>query len=60
MKYIVLHADLFVSSMDMSLDFYCEKLGFKLIDDTIVSGPLIQYLSAGMYDAARLSYCVCQ
>ena len=51
---MVLHADLFVRSMDNALDFYCDKLGFLVVDDAMVRGPLIQYLSSGMYDAARL------
>jgi len=51
---MVLHADLFVKSMDIALEFYCNKLGFLLVDDAVVHGPLIQCLSSGMYDAARL------
>jgi catechol 2,3-dioxygenase-like lactoylglutathione lyase family enzyme len=51
---MVLHADLFVSSMDVALNFYCEKLGFLLVDDAVVRGPLIQYLSFGTHDTARL------
>ncbi len=53
--YMVLHADLFVSSMDIALNFYREKLGFMLVEDAIVRGPLIRYLSDGMCDAARLA-----
>src|SRR5689334_17573162 len=53
-SYMVLHADLFVRSMDVALEFYCNKLGFLVVDDTTVRGPLIQWISSGMYDAARL------
>ena len=53
-SYMVLHADLFVRSMDDALDFYCNKLGFLVVDDAMVRGALIQCLSSGMYDAARL------
>lgn len=53
-SYMVLHTDLFVRSMDVALNFYCNKLGFLLVDDALVRGPLIQCLSFGMYDAARL------
>jgi catechol 2,3-dioxygenase-like lactoylglutathione lyase family enzyme len=52
--YMVLHADLFVRSMDVALDFYCNKLGFLLVDDAMVRGPLIQWISSGICDTARL------
>lgn len=53
-SYMVLHTDLFVRSMDAALDFYCNKLDFVLVDDAVVCGPLVQSISGGMYNAARL------
>src|SRR5262245_40645537 len=52
--YMVLHADLFVRSMELALEFYCRKLGFSVVDDLIVRGPLVENLSSGLYDEIRL------
>jgi len=54
-SYMVLHSDLFVRSMDRALDFYCNKLQFYLIEDTLVRGPLVRELSRGAFDAVRLA-----
>ena len=50
---MVLHADLFVRSMDVALNFYC-KFGFSVVEDAIIRGPIIRSLSRGMYDEARV------
>jgi catechol 2,3-dioxygenase-like lactoylglutathione lyase family enzyme len=52
--YMVLHVDLFVRSMERSLDFYCNRLGFSVFEDAILEGPLIKRVSNGLYDALRL------
>lgn len=52
--YMVLHVDLFVRSMEVALVFYCEKLGFSIVDDALLNGPLIQRVSQGHFDALRL------
>lgn len=51
---MVLHADLFVSAMNDALDFYCTKLGFALVDDSIIRGPIVISLSRGTFAEARL------
>jgi catechol 2,3-dioxygenase-like lactoylglutathione lyase family enzyme len=51
---MVLHADLFVSSMSAALEFYCEKLGFSVVDDAILRGPIVVNLSRGAFDEVRL------
>ncbi|GHU36522.1 hypothetical protein FACS1894105_07010 [Clostridia bacterium] len=51
---MVLHIDLFVISMDVMLDFYVGKLGMAKIDDQIITGDLVRFISRGNYDAYRL------
>jgi catechol 2,3-dioxygenase-like lactoylglutathione lyase family enzyme len=53
-EYVVVHADLFVRSMDVALDFYCSKLGFSVVDDGYISGPSVRNLSNGLYETVRL------
>jgi catechol 2,3-dioxygenase-like lactoylglutathione lyase family enzyme len=52
--YMILHVDLFVRSMEVALDFYCRKLGFSVVEDALLDGPLIRRISDGCYDALRL------
>lgn len=52
---MVLHADLFVSSLSVALDFYCNKLGFSLVDEGVVQGPIVASLSRGKFSEARLA-----
>jgi catechol 2,3-dioxygenase-like lactoylglutathione lyase family enzyme len=51
---MILHADLFVSSMARSLDFYVDGLGFAVADDAILRGDLPSFLSQGHFEAMRL------
>lgn len=53
-SYMVLHADLFVRFMKAALDFYCSGLGFSVVEDALIHGPLVHSISAGRYDSARL------
>jgi catechol 2,3-dioxygenase-like lactoylglutathione lyase family enzyme len=50
---MILHADLFVDSMGRSLAFY-RALGFEILDDAVIEGELVRYVSEGHYDAMRL------
>lgn len=51
---MILHADLFVSSMARSLAFYRDGLGAKLVEDTVVTGALPLHVSAGTHRAMRI------
>ena len=51
---MILHTDLVVRSMDAALDFYNGKLGFSIVDDSVVRGPLPRHLSCGRYETMRL------
>jgi len=51
---MILHADFFVRSMDSALGFYCEKLGFSVVDDAMLRGAAARLLSNGRYNALRL------
>lgn len=51
---MILHTDMFVRSIDKSLDFYVGCLGFEVVEDTIVSGGLVKYVSNGKYSKYRL------
>jgi catechol 2,3-dioxygenase-like lactoylglutathione lyase family enzyme len=52
--YMILHVDLFVRSMDTALNFYCNKLGFSVFEDSLLNGPIIRRVSEGHYEALRL------
>jgi len=51
---MILHADLFVRSMTVALDFYCNKFDFSIVEDTFLDGPVAMSLSDGTYEALRL------
>jgi len=51
---MILHADLVVRSMDVALDFYCDKLGFVIVDEARLHGPIVRNYSDGCYDVLRL------
>jgi catechol 2,3-dioxygenase-like lactoylglutathione lyase family enzyme len=51
---VLLHADLFVESMEESIDFYTKILGWKVVEDTIVSGPLVRHVSGSRHETMRL------
>ncbi len=51
---MILHTDIFVSSMERSLEFYVGKLGWSVQDDAVIRGSLARFLSNGHYDAIRL------
>jgi catechol 2,3-dioxygenase-like lactoylglutathione lyase family enzyme len=48
------HADLYVSSMEASLEFYVKHLGLFVLEDSIIEGVLPRYVSRGNFDAMRL------
>jgi catechol 2,3-dioxygenase-like lactoylglutathione lyase family enzyme len=52
--YMLLHVDLFVRSMTKALDFYCTKLGFSVVEDQVLRGPLARIVSRDTHDALRL------
>ncbi|EPR10466.1 VOC family protein [Ruminiclostridium papyrosolvens] len=51
---MLLHVDLFVHSMERSLDFYVNKLGMEVVDDTQIDGELVDFVSNGAYHRYRL------
>jgi len=51
---ILLHVDLFVRSMDRALGFYCDKLGFSVVDRATLNGPIVRRVSDGRFDALTL------
>lgn len=51
---MLLHVDVFVSSMSRMLDFYVDKMGMSVIDDSELSGGLVNYVSENTYDAYRV------
>ena len=52
---MILHADLMVQSMDTALEFYCDKLGFSVVDESVVRGSIVQHVSHGCYEGLRLA-----
>lgn len=50
----LIHADLYVSSMEKSLEFYVARLGFSVVRDTIIAGDLPRNISGGSFDSMRL------
>jgi catechol 2,3-dioxygenase-like lactoylglutathione lyase family enzyme len=52
---MLLHADLFVRSLEASLEFYCEKLGFSLIEEVHVEGAVVRFMSNDCFDAMRIA-----
>ncbi|OMF59912.1 VOC family protein [Paenibacillus sp. FSL R5-0766] len=51
---MLLHADFFVSSINDSLKFYVDALGFELVDEFEVNGDLVRFISAGIYSKCRV------
>lgn len=51
---MLLHVDFFVSSIENSLKFYVDKLGMEVIEDTIVEGELVKFVSNGRFNTYRL------
>ncbi|BCJ94151.1 hypothetical protein acsn021_17200 [Anaerocolumna cellulosilytica] len=51
---MILHVDIFVNSMDKMLEFYVDKLGMKIVDDNIVTGDLVRFVSNNQYDTYRV------
>jgi catechol 2,3-dioxygenase-like lactoylglutathione lyase family enzyme len=52
--YMVLHVDFFVRSMQRSLEFYCDRLGFSVVDETLLRGAIVHSISSGAYDEVKL------
>lgn len=52
---MILHVDLIVRSMEASLDFYCSKLGFSVINDAMIRHPIVKHISGGDSDELRLT-----
>lgn len=53
-SYMLLHADLFVRSMDVALTFYRDKLAFSVVDDATLQGAIAVDLSDGQFEEVRL------
>lgn len=51
---MILHTDIFVKSIDKSLDFYVDKLGFRIEEDFMVKGDLVKHVSNGLCNEYRL------
>lgn len=51
---MLLHVDLFVQSIEKMLDFYVGILGMELVDDSIISGGLVNFVSQGAYTSYRI------
>lgn len=51
---MILHIDIYIKSVEQALKFYVEGLGFQVIEDSYVDGPLVKYASNNQCDAYRL------
>jgi catechol 2,3-dioxygenase-like lactoylglutathione lyase family enzyme len=51
---MLLNAALFVSSIERSLTFYRDLLGFSIFEESTVEGDVVRFLSNGHYSAMRL------
>ena len=56
---MVLHVDIFVKSMSTMLEFYVDKMGMRIVDDNILTGDLVRYVSNNQYDAYRVVLLKC-
>lgn len=50
----LLHVDLVVESIEASLRFYVDGLGFTVVEDALIRGEIPRFLSDGRYDSARM------
>lgn len=51
---MILHVDIFVNSMDEMLEFYVDKLGMKIVDDNVLTGDLVRFVSNNQHDTYRV------
>lgn len=51
---MLLHIDIFVRSIEESVKFYVQGLGYSVVDDFWVEGKLVRFVSNGMYDRYRI------
>ena len=51
---MLIHVDIFVKSMKRMLNFYVEKLGMEIVDDSVISGDMVLFVSKGKYCAYRI------
>ncbi|MCX8129440.1 MAG: VOC family protein [Clostridia bacterium] len=51
---MLLHVDIFVDSMEKMLKFYVDLLGMQVIDDAVLKGDLVRFVSKNKYDAYRV------
>lgn len=51
---MLIHVDIFVKSMDEMLEFYSGKIGMKVVDDALISGDMVRFVSDNKYDTYRL------
>lgn len=54
-SYMVLHVDFFVRSMARAMKFYCEDMGFSILDEALLRGPIVHCITGGLYDEVRLA-----
>ena len=51
---MLIHVDIFVKSMKHMLEFYVGKLGMEIVEDSVISGDMVFFVSKGMYTAYRI------
>lgn len=51
---MLVHVDLFVTSMARSLDFYVGQLGLEVVEDQIVEGDMVRHVSDDHHDRLRM------
>lgn len=51
---MLLHVDIFVDSMEKMLKFYVDVLGMQVMDDAVLGGDLVRFVSKNKYDAYRV------
>lgn len=56
---LIIHNDIIISDMENSLAFYCNQIGFEIIEDYNLHGKLPQYVSKGHAETMRLVLLKC-
>ncbi len=51
---MLLHIDIFVKSIEESVKFYVQGLGYTVVDDFWVEGELVRFVSNNLYDRYRI------
>lgn len=53
----LIHVDLIVSDVEKSIEYYGTFLGFQVIEDCLVDGDVVTFLSNGQASKMRLIFC---